>query len=114
MRLPRNRVGDHAEDAQCTSTSPTPAKTPSRTRLKRGSAYVKLLQEILQVPVRVSATLRSTAQISRRTSLSSVIGGTAVRTRMPRSNAPVMVYGTNISGSGGSCIPGSWRPQSRR
>ena len=49
--------------------------------------------------------LGSTAQISRRTVLSSVMGGTEVLTRMPRSNAPVTVYGTNISGIAGSRIP---------
>ena len=42
-------------------------------------------------PVKVSATLRSVAQISRRTALSMSSGSLTVRTRTPRSPEPVTV-----------------------
>src|ERR1035441_9570205 len=80
----------------------TPANTPSTASRKRGWAYEKSLRKSSSVRVMVSATFLSTPQISRRTGLSRPIGLPAVRTRMPRSKAPVTVYGTMISGRTGS------------
>ncbi len=47
----------------------------------------------LRLPVVVMATFRSTAQISRRTLSRSARGGPAVRTRIPRTKAPVTECG---------------------
>src|SRR2546425_13052005 len=53
-----------------TSTKPTPANTPSSTKVKRGSEYKPCFKYSVNVPASFSAILRSTAQISRFTALS--------------------------------------------
>ena len=57
------------------------------------------------MPVNVSATPRSTAQISWRTAASSASGSPCVLTRMPRSNAPVIGVRDERLGPGGSMMP---------